>query len=104
MASALGIKQGATLQLLLAVANDDDSAFNLASVTYAAEVRNAYGGLVAMLTLTPTGTPGQLAVAHDTTGWPVGTLSGDLKFTDLSTAVVVKSDTFTIVVTAAMTE
>lgn len=103
MATALSIKQGATLQLLLAVANDDDSPFDLATVSYGGALRTAYGELVATLVLTPTLTAGQLVVQQTTAFWPVGVLSGDLKFTSLTTGIVVKSETFPLTVVAAIT-
>ena len=101
--ASLNIKAGATLQLLIAVANASGVPLDLSTVTVSSFVRTQYGSQIATLTLTPTGTPGQLAVAQDTTSWPTGIVLCDLKFVTTLTGIVLKSDTFQIVVLPAVT-
>lgn len=102
-APALSIKAGATLQLLIAVTNDDTTPFDLSTATVSAFVRDAYGHQVDTLILTTTGTPGQLSVSQSTATWPIGALACDLKFVDHATGTITKSDTFAITVIAAIT-
>lgn len=102
--ATLSIKQGATLQLLLAVQNDDGTPFDLTSVVVTSQLRAAFGVLIDTLNVTPTAIPGQLAVKEDTALWPIGRLLCDLKFTTIATpAIILKSDTFAIDVLLAVT-
>lgn len=96
------IKQGATLQLLLSVKNDDNSAFDLTGTTVASQVRDLANRLIATLTLTPTGDTGVLSVTQATSTWPTGPLQMDIKVTQGS--IVLKTATQTIVVEEAVTE
>ena len=98
----LTIKKGASLQLLIAVANDDSSAFDLTGVTVSSKVKTTAGRLIATLTVTPTGTPGQLSVLQATDDWPTGPAQMDLKF--VSGGVVLKSETQGLLITDTVTE
>ncbi len=101
---ALTIKQGATLQLLLAVTNDDGSVFDLSVVTVTAQLRVPVTlSLVATLPIVVTGIPGQLSITEATATWSPGNYICDIAFTDPATSVVVKSNTFSINVVAAVT-
>jgi hypothetical protein len=97
----LTIKKGASLQLLIAVANDDNSAFDLTGVTVSSQVKTAAGKPIATLTVTPTGTPGQLSVLQATDTWPTGPAVMDLKF--VSGDVVLKSETQSLLITDPVT-
>lgn len=99
----LSIKQGATLQLLMAVTNDDGSVFDLTVVTVAAEVSSTTYQPVATLTVEKTDIAGQLSITQATDTWAPGRYLCDLKFTDSGTSIVLKSNTFTIMVLAAVT-
>jgi hypothetical protein len=102
MATAtLSIKQGATLQLLIAATNDNGTPLDLTNIVVSAEVRNFDGLLIDTLGITPTGITGQLSVAQNTTVWPISQLTCDFKFVSGST--VLKSDTFIITVLPAIT-
>jgi hypothetical protein len=101
--ATLNIKAGATLQLLIAVKDASGAPLDLTTVTCSSFVRTTFGSQVDTLILTQTGTPGQLSVSQATVTWPVGTLLCDLKIVTTSTGVVLKSDTFNIVVAAAVT-
>jgi hypothetical protein len=101
---ALTVKQGATLQLVLTVANDDGTPFDLTMAAVTASVRTANRIIVdALLPLEPNSTPGQLTVVQPTDAWPIGPLICDLKFVAHDSGVVVKSSTFSIVVISAVT-
>lgn len=97
----LVVKSGASLRLAFAVANDDDTPYDLTSTTVTAQVRDLSGKLIATLDLQPSGTPGGLQVEQATDGWPVGVLKFDLKFVQGS--LVLKSQTQNIVVSPAVT-
>jgi hypothetical protein len=97
----LSLKRGASLQLLIAVANDDNTPFDLTEVTVSSQVRTATGALIATLTVTPTGTPGQLSVLQATDTWPTGPAQLDLKF--VSGDVVLKSETQNLLITDPVT-
>ena len=75
----ISIKRGQALQLTLAFANADGTAFDLTSVVIWGEVRDPRGVLVWQLTLEPTGTPGMATITvADTSKSPVGLLAADL--------------------------
>ena len=100
---AIHVKQGATLQLLIAIANDDGSAFDLTTAVVTAQARNLVGApFVASLNLVTTGVAGQLSVQQDTSAWPVGILRCDFKLVG-SSGVVLKSSTWDLVVDPAVT-
>jgi hypothetical protein len=98
----LYVKQGATLQLIIAAANDDGSPVDLTTITTTSEVRDRQGRLIDTLVLTPTsGIPGQYTVAQATTKWPRGELLCDFKM--IRSSIVLKSQTVTIEVLPAVT-
>jgi hypothetical protein len=100
--AGLHIKQGATLQLLLAMTNSDGSAYDFTGMTITAQVRTKGAlALVASLTVVVTGTPGQLSISQATDGWATGPLVMDLKFA--KAGVVLKSDTVDLLVDQAVT-
>lgn len=100
-ANGLTIKQGATLQLVVQISNDDGSAFVLAGVTATSQVRDANGHLVANIALATSSTTGQLLVAAPTDTWPLGLLWWDIKL--VQGGIVVKSSTTGITVQPAIT-
>lgn len=97
----LVVKRGASLQLSVQVNNDDGTAMPLAGVTLSAQVRTIYGELIDTLTLTQTGTPGQISVLQATDAWPTGRLACDFKIGE--PGVTLKSDTLYILVSEAVT-
>jgi hypothetical protein len=100
----LYVKKGATLQLIIAAANDDGSPVDLTTITTTSEVRTREGRLIDTLTLTPTsGIAGQYTVAQATTKWPHGELVCDFKMIQNSSSIVLKSQTVTIEVLPAVT-
>lgn len=96
------IKRGQALQLTLAFANADESAFDLTTVTIWGEVRDPRDVLVAQLVLVPTGVPGMATITvADTTAWPQGLLKADLMIMD--GGLPTPTDTFGIMVAGAVT-
>lgn len=96
------IKRGQALQLTLAFANADGSAFDLTTVTIWGEVRDPRGALIAQLALIPSGTPGVATIAVANTGaWPVGLLAADLMI--LNAGMPTPTESFGIEVRQAIT-
>lgn len=96
------VKQGATLQLLIAATNDDGSAFDFTGIAITAQVSQWPSRAVfATLTVTQTAIPGQLSIVQATDSWAPGTYRCDFKF--VQGAIVLKSQTFTIEVLPAVT-
>jgi hypothetical protein len=98
---SLHVKQGATLQLLMALTNDDGTAFDLTSVAATAQVRDLSNNLIATLTVAPTGTAGQLSVTQATDAWVPGRYLSDFKFVQGS--IVLKSQTYSLIVDPPVT-
>lgn len=98
------LKQGSTLQLFMAVSNDDGTAFDLSTVTATSWVRDPVGRLIAQLALTPTSIPGQIYIKQETDDWPYDiVLNLDFKFTAIATGIVLKSETMTLAIEEAIT-
>jgi hypothetical protein len=102
MANEIGIKQGATFELLIAGLNDDDSPFDFTRITVTAQVRDAQQRLIDDLALVSVDSQ-SLSVLHQTANWPVGRLVCDFKVVDDATGTILKSDTFGIQVAQAVT-
>jgi hypothetical protein len=99
---SLHVKQGASLQLLIAVTNDDGTVFSFTGVTVTAQVKDRLTlTLIATLTVVVTGIAGQLSVLQATDTWEPGTYVCDFKF--VQGAVVLKSQSFGIIVDPAVT-
>jgi hypothetical protein len=77
--ATLSIKAGATLQLRLAATNDDGTAVDLTGVTATSQVRDAYGRLVADLSMALVDSPPVLSITQDTSGWQTGMMRMDVK-------------------------
>jgi hypothetical protein len=99
--ATLSIKAGATLQLRLAVTNDDGTAVDLTGVTATSQVRDSYGKLIADLTIILVDSPGVLSITQDTTGWSTGTMRMDLKL--VISGVTLISQTVPLLVEEAVT-
>lgn len=97
----LVVKRGASLQLSLQFNNDDGTPMPLAGLTLSAQVRTIYGELIDTLTLTQTGTPGQISVLQATDDWPTGRHACDVKIGEPDATL--KSDTMYILVSEAVT-
>lgn len=103
MANELAITQGATFALLLALENTDGSAYDTSTLTITSGLRTARAELVATMTTTATGVPGQLAITAATDTWPVGRLTGDFRIVITAGMTVLYSGTYGVTVTPAMT-
>jgi hypothetical protein len=112
--ATFAIKQGATLQLLIAVTNDDNTVFDLTGVTVTAQLRQpdvvslvaplappATPGVVIDLAVISTTIAGQLSITQATDLWAPGRYVADFKF--VQGAIVQKSDTFALIVEPAVT-
>jgi len=97
----LRVKQGATFQLLIAVTNDDGSVFDLTNVAVTAQLRDPSFNLIATLAVTPTGIAGQLSITAATDAWTPGRYLADFKISEA--AIVLKSQTFNVIVEPAVT-
>ncbi len=79
----LVIKRGSAFQLTITAANADGTTFDMNSVSWAGEIRDARGVLIATLTVVPSATAGVGTVTvADTTAWPEGLLRGALLISD----------------------
>lgn len=97
----LSIKRGATLQLLIALADDNGAPLDVASVITSSQVRDDAGKLIDTLEMIPTAVAGQLKVAQATADWPLGNLLLDFKI--IQGAVILKSETIAIEVERPIT-
>ncbi len=103
MSPQITVKQGASLNLLLQVWNDDGTAADISTVALTANVRNSQGQLVAVLPITQPGQTGAAAISvYDTSSWPLGILRLDVRLQGASSVLI--SDTLAIVVGRSVTQ
>jgi hypothetical protein len=100
---AFPVKVGQTLLLTATAQQDDGTPIDITGATFTSEVRDLNAALVAELTVT-------IAVAAagtfqlgpcDTTGWPPGNLSCDIRYA--LNGVILYSETFGIVALPSIT-
>lgn len=101
MPGTLVVKQGASFQLTVAAQNNDGTPVNLTQATLTSQVRDAYGNLIANLTLMPTTFLGQYSITEPTTVWPPGDLVWDIKIVQAGLTLI--SETAGILVIPAVT-
>jgi hypothetical protein len=97
------IKRGATLNLTLAFANADGTAFDLAGVTLSAAAADPRGIISVTLTVTPSATAGVATITEvNTATWPEGLMEADIVV--VSSAGVAISQSFGIRVERPVTQ
>lgn len=102
MTAQIDLKHGETLGLGLAFLNDQAQPVNLYSGVISAQVRDESGNLVASLTPLTGPVSGLAVICQSTSGWPIGSLSCDIKLQLGGVEDI--SDTFSIQIAPAVTQ